>query len=68
VADKASRPSHRPTFFTSAVSPPTAAVSDRAIRNWIGRGELPSYELGASGRIYLADVDDVLARYRDEES
>jgi excisionase family DNA binding protein len=42
------------------------AVSDRIIRNWIRRGELPSYKLGAARRIDPADVEDFLARHRDE--
>jgi excisionase family DNA binding protein len=49
-------------FFTER----TLAVSDRTIRNWIRRGELPSYKLGASRRIDPADVDDFLARHRDD--
>jgi len=44
------------------------AVSDRTIRNWIRRGELPSYKLGAARRINPADVEDLLARHRDEAS
>jgi excisionase family DNA binding protein len=38
------------------------------VRNWIKRGELPSYKLGAARRIDPADVDDFLARHRDEAS
>lgn len=50
-------------------SPSAAAyltVSDRTIRNWIRRGELPSYELGAARRIDSADVDAFLAQRREE--
>lgn len=54
-----------PTFFTERTLAAHLAVSDRTIRNWIRRGELPSYKLGASRRIDPADVDDFLARYRD---
>ena len=43
-------------------------VSDRTIRNWIRRGDLPSYKLGAARRIDPADVEDFLARHRDEAS
>lgn len=55
-----------PTFFTERSLAVYLAVSDRTIRNWIRRGELPSYKLGASRRIDPADVDDFLARNRDE--
>jgi excisionase family DNA binding protein len=51
-----------PTFFTER----TLAVSDRTIRNWIRRGELPSYKLGAARRIDPADVAAFLAQRRDE--
>jgi excisionase family DNA binding protein len=53
-------------FFTERTLASFLAVSDRTIRNWIRRGELPSYKLGASRRIDPADVDDFLARHRDE--
>jgi excisionase family DNA binding protein len=53
-------------FFTERSLAEYLAVSDRTIRNWIRRGELPSYKLGASRRIDPADVDDFLARRRDE--
>lgn len=53
-------------FFTERTLAAYLAVSDRTIRNWIRRGELPSYKLGASRRIDPADVDDFLARHRDE--
>lgn len=54
------------TFFTERSLAAYLAVSDRTIRNWIRRGELPSYKLGASRRIDPADVDAFLARRRDE--
>ncbi len=54
------------TFFTERSLAAYLAVSDRTIRNWIRRGELPSYKLGASRRIDPADVEDFLARHRDE--
>lgn len=53
-------------FFTERTLAGFLAVSDRTIRNWIRRGELPSYKLGASRRIDPADVEDFLARHRDE--
>lgn len=53
-------------FFTERTLASFLAVSDRTIRNWIRRGELPSYKLGASRRIDPADVEDFLARNRDE--
>jgi excisionase family DNA binding protein len=53
-------------FFTERSLADYLAVSDRTIRNWIRRGELPSYKLGASRRIDPADVEDFLARHRDE--
>jgi excisionase family DNA binding protein len=54
-----------PAFFTERTLATYLAVSDRTIRNWIRRGELPSYKLGASRRIDPADVEDFLARHRD---
>lgn len=55
-----------PPFFTERSLADYLAVSDRTIRNWIRRGELASYKLGASRRIDPADVEDFLARHRDE--
>jgi len=55
-----------PTFFTERTLADFLAVSNRTVRNWIKRGELPSYKLGAARRIDPADVDDFLARNRDE--
>jgi excisionase family DNA binding protein len=49
-----------PTFFTERTLAAYLAVSDRTIRNWIRRGELPSYKLGAARRIDPADVDAFL--------
>lgn len=54
-----------PTFFTERTLAAYLAVSDRTIRNWIRRGELPSYKLGASRRIDPADVDAFLAQRRE---
>lgn len=54
------------TFFTERTLAAYLAVSDRTIRNWIRRGELPSYKLGAARRIDPADVDAFLAERRDE--
>ena len=56
------------SFFTERTLADFLAVSDRTIRNWIRRGELPSYKLGAARRIDPADVEDFLARHRDEAS
>jgi excisionase family DNA binding protein len=55
-----------PTFFTERTLVAYLAVSDRTIRNWIRRGELPSYKLGASRRIDPADVDAFLEARREE--
>jgi excisionase family DNA binding protein len=55
-----------PNFFTEQTLADFLAVSDRTVRNWIRRGELPSYKLGAARRIDPADVEDFLARHRDE--
>lgn len=55
-----------PTFFTEHTLAAYLAVSDRTIRNWIRRGELPSYKLGASRRIDPADVDAFLEARREE--
>ncbi len=54
-----------PTFFTERSLAAYLAVSDRTIRNWIRRGELPSYKLGAARRIDPVDVDTFLARRRE---
>lgn len=54
-----------PAFFTERTLAAYLSVSDRTIRNWIRRGDLPSYKLGASRRIDPADVEDFLARHRD---
>lgn len=51
-------------FFTERTLAEYLAVSDRTIRNWIRRGELPSYKLGASRRIDPADVDAFLEARR----
>jgi len=53
-------------FFTERSLADYLAVSDRTIRNWIKRGELPSYKLGSARRIDPADVDRFLAQRRDE--
>ncbi|HVY77206.1 MAG TPA: helix-turn-helix domain-containing protein [Solirubrobacterales bacterium] len=53
------------TFFTERTLAAYLAVSDRTIRNWIRRGDLPSYKLGASRRIDPADVDAFLAQRRE---
>jgi len=55
-----------PTFFTERTLAAYLAVSDRTIRNWIKRGELPSYKLGAARRIDPSDVGAFLAQRRDE--
>jgi excisionase family DNA binding protein len=52
-------------FFTERTLAAYLAVSDRTIRNWIRRGELPSYKLGAARRIDPADVDTFLAQRRE---
>lgn len=59
------RKATRPRFFTERSLAVYLAVSDRTIRNWIRRGELVSYKLGASRRIDPADVEDFLARHKD---
>jgi excisionase family DNA binding protein len=59
------RKSSSPAFFTERTLAAYLAVCDRTVRNWIRRGELPSYKLGAARRIDPADVEDFLARHRD---
>jgi excisionase family DNA binding protein len=59
-------PAQSDIFFTERTLAAYLAVSDRTIRNWIRRGELPSYKLGSARRIDPADVEDFLARHRDE--
>jgi excisionase family DNA binding protein len=53
-------------FFTEHTLADYLAVSDRTIRNWIRRGDLASYKLGASRRIDPADVDAFLEERREE--
>ena len=55
-----------PAFFTERTVAAYLAVSDRTIRNWIRRGDLPSYKLGASRRIDPADVAAFLSCRREE--
>lgn len=64
--DGMGRKSSSPGFFTERSLAAYLAVCDRTVRNWIRRGELPSYKLGAARRIDPADVEDFLARHRDE--
>lgn len=64
--DGMERKAASPTFFTERTLAEFLAVSDRTVRNWIRRGELPSYKLGAARRIDPADVEDFLSRHRDE--
>lgn len=59
-------PTPSPSFFTERTLAAFLAVSDRTVRNWIRRGELASYKIGASRRIDPADVEDFLARRRQE--
>ena len=49
------RKSTSPSFFTERTLADFLAVSDRTIRNWIRRGDLPSYKLGAARRIDPAE-------------
>lgn len=60
------RKTTEPSFFTERTLAEFLAVSDRTVRNWIRRGELASYKLGAARRIDPADVEDFLTRHRDE--
>lgn len=62
------RKPNKPNFFTERTLADFLTVSDRTIRNWIRRGELPSYKLGAARRIDPADVEHFLSRRRDEAS
>lgn len=55
-----------PSFFTERTLADRLAVSDRTVRNWIRRGDLPSYKFGAARRIDPADVKRFLDRHRDE--
>jgi excisionase family DNA binding protein len=55
-----------PSFFTERTLADRLAVSDRTVRNWIRRGELPSYKFGAARRIDPADVKKFLDGHRDE--
>jgi len=55
-----------PAFFTERSLAAYLAVSDRTIRNWIRRGELPSYKLGAARRIDPEDVQAFLNARREE--
>jgi len=60
------KPRATSTFFTERSLAAYLAVSDRTIRNWIRRGDLPSYKLGASRRIDPADVESFLESRREE--
>lgn len=60
------KPTAESPFFTERTLAAFLSVSDRTIRNWIRRGELPSYKLGASRRIDPADVDAFLEVRREE--
>jgi excisionase family DNA binding protein len=60
------KPSQSIAFFTERTLAAYLAVSDRTIRNWIRRGELPSYKLGAARRIDPTDVDAFLESRREE--
>jgi excisionase family DNA binding protein len=60
------RKASKPSFFTERALADFLAVSDRTVRNWIRRGDLPSYKFGAARRIDPNDVEDFLARHRDE--
>jgi excisionase family DNA binding protein len=60
------RKSDSPSFFTERTLAAYLSVSDRTVRNWIHRGDLPSYKLGAARRIDPADVENFLARNREE--
>lgn len=59
-------PPPSPSFFTERTLADYLAVSDRTIRNWIRRGELPSYKLGAARRIDPTDVTAFLEARREE--
>ncbi len=56
------------TFFTERTLAEYLAVSDRTVRDWIRRRELPSYKLGGSRRIDPADVEAFLAERREQRS
>jgi excisionase family DNA binding protein len=60
------RKSDVPTFYTERTLADHLAVSGRTVRNWIRRGDLPSYKLGVARRIDPADVEDFLARNRED--
>jgi excisionase family DNA binding protein len=60
------RKASKPSFFTERTLADFLAVSDRTVRNWIKSGKLPSYKFGAARRIDPTDVEDFLARHRDE--
>ena len=51
-------------FFTERTLAQYLTVSDRTVRDWIRRGQLPSYKLGGSRRIAPADVEAFLAARR----
>lgn len=70
LASRSMSGDHHPSasFFTERTLAAYLAISDRTVRNWIRRGDLPSYKLGASRRIDPADVEDFLARHRDESA
>ncbi|HTT94539.1 MAG TPA: helix-turn-helix domain-containing protein [Solirubrobacterales bacterium] len=55
----------RRAWFTLATLADHLQVSERTVRNWVGRGELRSYKISGSRRFDPDDVDAFLARFRD---
>lgn len=56
----------RRPFFTVRSLAEYLQVSQRTVKNWIARGELPSYKIGDVRRIDPRDVDTFLAQRREE--
>lgn len=58
----------RRPFFTPKSLAAYLSVTDRMVRKLLQRGEIPSYTIGSARRIDPADVDEYLARRRQERS
>jgi excisionase family DNA binding protein len=55
-----------PDWYTPETLAKRLKVSERTVRNWVRRGELPSYKIGSSRRFDPVDVDAFLANFRQE--
>lgn len=52
-------------LFTPKTLAAYLQVSERTVREWVRRGDLPSYKLAGSRRIDPTDVEEFLATHRE---